>query len=162
MDDRRHSEPANNVQATAKAVLLGNRQASVHREKQSTMTRTYRLPFGVVTDMSRRPMATRSHWWPTSTCPMGARRGQGDFRAKHPSRLESVAQLDSFFPTPTGPGPTLFGYPAHVFLRDGSPMVEKFACSKPNWQLPRRLASPRNTLSPAGVSHSLIPDDPGG
>ena len=51
----------------------------------------------------------------------------------HPSRSESPAQLDSFFPTPTGPGPTLFGYPAHVFLRDDSPMAEMLACSKPNW-----------------------------
>ena len=51
-------------------------------KKQSTITRTYRLPFGVVTDMSNRSIATRSHWWPTSTCPMGPRRGQGDFRAR--------------------------------------------------------------------------------
>ena len=88
-----------------------------------------------------------------------------------PSRSESPAQPDPSVPAPTEPGPASLGYPIRVFLRDGSPMAEKLACLKinramlmPHLQLPHRLASPnrRNTLPSAGVSHSLVPDDPGG
>ena len=34
------------------------------------------MPFGVVTYMSNRSIATRSHRWPTSRCPMGAVAGK--------------------------------------------------------------------------------------
>ena len=64
------------------AVLSGNGHAFVHLEKQSTITRTYLFPCAVVTDISNKSIATRSHLWPTSTCPMGALRGHGDFRAR--------------------------------------------------------------------------------
>ena len=45
-------------------------------------TNDFRLALAVVTDLSKRSIATRSHPCPTSTCPMGALRGHGDLRAR--------------------------------------------------------------------------------
>ena len=76
---KRHTIWLKNASATDCAVISGNGHASVHLEKQS---KKYLFPLVVVSDMSSRSMATRSHLCRTSTWPMGALRGHGDLSAK--------------------------------------------------------------------------------
>ena len=68
--------------ATDTAVLSGNGHASVHREKQSTITSTYRFLLADVIDYSNKSIANQSQRRPTATWPMGALRGHGDLRAR--------------------------------------------------------------------------------
>ena len=82
-----------------------------------------------------------------------------------PSRSESPAQSGSCFPAPTWPGPATVGILPRNFcgmapqwrksVRARSPTGFKHT---PHWQLPSRQASPRSTISPTGVSRTLVPD----